>query len=208
MPDQQPEAPAEETAETAAPAAAAETPKEDEAPEQPKPTETVEFWKAKAREQEKRAKENAAKAAEFDKVTEAQKSEQQRLLERAEAAEGALGAVKAAQEINDWKAQVSKQTGVPVDVLRGTDLEEIEAHAASLKALLPEPRKPGSVPGKWQSIHPRLANTARNAAPPDHYWSDLRQGRRAVRRHVVGSPCSAVCVRPDGDPRPDGRPGR
>jgi hypothetical protein len=154
-------------AETATPEteaeATAETPK-DEAPEQPKPTETVEFWKAKAREQEKRAKENAAKAAEFDKVTEAQKSEQQRLLERAEAAEGALGAVKAAQEINDWKAQVSKQTGVPVDVLRGTDLEEIEAHAASLKALLPEPRKPGSVPGEGRTVQTGTGDPAQQFA--------------------------------------------
>jgi hypothetical protein len=35
---------------------------ETETPEQqaPKPTETVDFWKSKAREQEKRAKENAA----------------------------------------------------------------------------------------------------------------------------------------------------
>lgn len=172
-----PEVPAEAAVETTTPEAPKpeapqpEAPK-DEAPEQPKPAETVEFWRTKAREQEKRAKENAAKAAEFDKVTEAQKSEQQRLLERAEAAEGALGAVQAAQEINDWKTQVSKQTGVPVDVLRGTDLDEIEAHAASLKALLPEPRKPGSVPGEGRNV------TAGSGDPAQQFAELLRGARR------------------------------
>ena len=35
---------------------------------EPKPTETVEFWKAKAREQEKRAKDNAAAATRLAEI--------------------------------------------------------------------------------------------------------------------------------------------
>lgn len=50
------------------------------------PTETVEFWKSKAREQEKRAKENAAAAVKLAEFEDAQKTESQRLTEAAEAA--------------------------------------------------------------------------------------------------------------------------
>ena len=54
----------------------------------PKPTETVDFWKAKAREQEKRAKENAAAAKRLNEIEEAQKSE----------AEKAAGRIKALED--------------------------------------------------------------------------------------------------------------
>lgn len=43
-----------------------------------KPTETVDFWKAKAREQEKRAKENAAAAKRLAEIEDAQKAEAQK----------------------------------------------------------------------------------------------------------------------------------
>lgn len=52
-----------------------------------KPTETVDFWKQKAREQEKRAKENADAAKRLTELENSQKSEAQRLTDRAEAAE-------------------------------------------------------------------------------------------------------------------------
>jgi hypothetical protein len=103
------------------------------------------------------------KAAEFDKITEAQKSELQKVQERAEAAEKRAADLEAAEQkrvadaeaakqIADWKADVSKKTGVPVEVLRGSDLAEIQAHAESLKALLPEPRKPGYVSGEGRTV--------------------------------------------------------
>lgn len=60
---------------------------ESEQIETPKPTETVEFWKQKAREQEKRAKENAAAATRLAEIEEAQKSEAERAAERLVAAE-------------------------------------------------------------------------------------------------------------------------
>ena len=50
-----------------------------EQPEAPKPTETVEFWKAKAREQEKKAKENAQARMELDDLKAAQLSNEERL---------------------------------------------------------------------------------------------------------------------------------
>jgi hypothetical protein len=56
-------------------AEATETGAEAEKSEQPKPSETVDFWKQKAREQEKRAKENADAAKRLAEIEEAQKSE-------------------------------------------------------------------------------------------------------------------------------------
>lgn len=50
--------------------------------EQTKPTETVDFWKAKAREQEKRAKENAEAAKRLGEIEESQKSEAQKAADR------------------------------------------------------------------------------------------------------------------------------
>jgi hypothetical protein len=57
------------------------------AAEEPKPTETVEFWKTKAREQEKRAKENASAAERLAQYEESQKTEAQRAADRLAAAE-------------------------------------------------------------------------------------------------------------------------
>ena len=53
----------------------------------PKPTETVDFWKQKAREQEKRAKENAEAARRLGEIEESQKSEAQKTSERLAEAE-------------------------------------------------------------------------------------------------------------------------
>jgi hypothetical protein len=100
-------------------------------------------------------KELKSKASRLDEIEEAQKSELQKAIERAEAAEGTLATLQAAQQISDWKSEVTKlpkYAGVSPDVLRGTTLEEIEEHAAQLKALLPEPRKPGHVPGEGRTV--------------------------------------------------------
>lgn len=134
-----------------------------------KPTETVEFWKNKAREQEKRAKDNAAAATKLAAIEESQKTEQQKLIERAEAAERERDTERALRQVDEWKAQVAKATGLPVDVLRGNDLEEIEAHGASLKALLPEPRTPGYVPAEGRSV------TAGTGDPAQQFAQILRQ---------------------------------
>jgi hypothetical protein len=56
-------------------------------PDAPKPTETVEFWKQKAREQEKRAKENAEAAKRLSEIEDANKSEAQRAADALAAAE-------------------------------------------------------------------------------------------------------------------------
>ena len=59
---------------------------------QPKPTETVDFWKAKAREQEKRAKTNADAAKRLAEIEESQKSEAEKAADRIRALEEQLTA--------------------------------------------------------------------------------------------------------------------
>lgn len=103
------------------------------------------------------------KAKQFDAITEAQKTELQKLQERAEAAEKRAqefetaeqqrqAEAEAARQVEDWKAKVSKSTGIPVGVLRGSTEADIQAHAESLKELLPDPRKGGYVPGEGRVV--------------------------------------------------------
>jgi hypothetical protein len=63
--------------------------------DQHKPTETVDFWKAKAREQEKRAKDNAAAAKRLAELEDAQKTEAERAAERIAKAEAEVAALPA-----------------------------------------------------------------------------------------------------------------
>lgn len=62
---------------------------------QPKPTETVDFWKQKAREQEKRAKENADAAKRLDELEQASKSDLEKANDRAAKAEAEVGTIPA-----------------------------------------------------------------------------------------------------------------
>jgi hypothetical protein len=81
----------EQTAE----AAATETAGTEQQAEQPKPTETVEFWREKAREQEKRAKSNAEAAKRLAEIEESQKTEAEKAADRIAKAEAEVAAVPA-----------------------------------------------------------------------------------------------------------------
>lgn len=66
-----------------------------ETPDAPKPSETVDFWKQKAREQEKRAKENADAAKRLSEIEDAQKSETEKAADRIAKAEAEAATVPA-----------------------------------------------------------------------------------------------------------------
>jgi predicted phage tail protein len=110
----------EQTAE----ATATET-KATEQTEQPKPSETVDFWKGKAREQEKRAKENADAAKRLAEIEDAQKTEAEKTADRI---------AKADAEVASVPAKVS-------DALRThlVELHKIEAEDAELFLTATEP---------------------------------------------------------------------
>lgn len=107
-------------------------------------------WEERAKENKKIADQNSAAAKRLSELEESQKTELQKIQERAEAAEKRAADLEAADEkrradeelkkqIEDWKSQVSKATGVPASALRGTTKEDLQAHAEVIKALLPDP---------------------------------------------------------------------
>jgi hypothetical protein len=107
------------------------TPPTPEAPAQ-EPTD----WKAEARKWETRAKENKSAAEKLAEFEESQKTEAQKLSDRAAAAEAKAAEYEKREQVAAWKADVSKETGVPAGALSGTTLEEIQAHAEILKPLI------------------------------------------------------------------------
>lgn len=62
---------------------------------QQKPTETVDFWKQKAREQEKRAKDNAEAARQLGQIQDAQKTETEKVADRIAKADAEVATVPA-----------------------------------------------------------------------------------------------------------------
>ena len=104
-------------------------------------------WKAKAREWEKRAKENKAAADKLAELEESQKSEQQKLAERLAEAER-----KASEaELRAARSEVAREKGVPAELLVGSTVEELAEHADKLLTFRGEaPRKPAAPPSNDQ----------------------------------------------------------
>ena len=115
-----------------------------ESPEQsPRPTETVEFWKSKAREQEKRAKDNADAAKRLAEIENAQKTEAQKATEALEEATQRAAAAESAL----LRYTVATEQGIPsqaVKFLTGSTREEIEASAKDVLELIGDAGKPRS----------------------------------------------------------------
>lgn len=74
-----------------------------------------------------------AKAEKYDAIEEGQKTDLQKLQERLERAEKENAAFKQREQVSTWAAEVSKETGVPANLLRGSTKDELESHAAMLK---------------------------------------------------------------------------
>ena len=93
------------------------------------------------------AKANADAAKRLAEIEEAQKSEAQKLADRLAAAEA-----KAQEaELRALRSDVSREKGVPADLLTGTTAEELNAAADRLLAFRGEAPKPPVAPrGDWQ----------------------------------------------------------
>lgn len=93
-------------------------------------------------------KEERAKYADFEKykegykklqeLEESQKTELERAVSRAEAAENELAEIKRIQQVSQWKSEVAKETGVPVDIINGSTKEEMEECATKLQEYIPK----------------------------------------------------------------------
>ena len=115
------------------------------------PAEDKTDWKAEARKHEARAKENKAAADELaalkaSQLTEAQKAEKALADARAE-----LAKYQKRDEVAGWAKEITKDSPVPPDALRGSTREELEAHHTQLASLItgkPAIPKPATPPGK------------------------------------------------------------
>lgn len=74
------------------------------------------------------------KAEEFDKLQEANKSELQKATERADSLEKELMALKKANEVQVIRQKISKETGVPTELLTAETEDECLAQAKAINA--------------------------------------------------------------------------
>lgn len=75
-----------------------------------------------------------AKAEKFDALEEASKTELQKVTERANKLEAENQALKKAGEIRSVREKVSKETGVPANLLTGEDEESCKSQATAILA--------------------------------------------------------------------------
>lgn len=87
-------------------------------------------WKAKFEEQ--RAKDNSKAAEELQQFKDSQLSEAEKTAKRIKELEAQNAAYAAERQQNEWKAQVSKETGVPASLLHGDSLEAMSANAKAI----------------------------------------------------------------------------
>lgn len=128
---------------------------ENEAATEPKPTETVDFWKAKAREQEKRAKENADAAKRLGEIEESQKSEAQKVADRLAQAESDAGTAASRAD----RAEIALSKGLTLSQAKrlvGTTREELEADADELlKDIGVQTSRGNRAPGEGKTSKPK-----------------------------------------------------
>lgn len=74
-----------------------------------------------------------SKAEKFDAFEESRKTEMQKMTERLEIAEKENAEYKQREQLATWANEVSKEYGIPADVIKGADKEEMMAHAERLK---------------------------------------------------------------------------
>lgn len=136
----------------------------DEQAEQTKPTETVDFWKQKAREQEKRAKENATAAKRLAEIEDAQKSAEQKATEALTAAEqrAAHAEARALRREVALEHKLTSEDAALLDTI--TDEDAMRALAVRLAGNETDRKKSGN-------HAPREGNTPRPAGGSS--WADV-----------------------------------
>lgn len=132
---------------------------------EPKPSETVDFWKQKAREQEKRAKENAEAAKRLAEIENASKSEAQKATDalakeaaRADAAESRVSALEIATEFKLGTDDAALLAALPDEAAR-------RKLAERLAGRVDEQKKSGNVvPNEGRATTPPKADDKRELA--------------------------------------------
>lgn len=158
--------------ESTAEAAATETEvSTEQGPEEQKPTETVDFWKSKAREQERRAKENAGAAKRLADIEESQKSEAQKSADRIKQLESE--AESARREALRFK--VASKFGVNDEdadlFLTGSDEDTLTRQAERLSARSDERKKRNNVSPR-EGNNPQAKDNEERAMVRNLFGSD------------------------------------
>lgn len=136
-----------------------------QAPEEAQPKPDID-WKAKAREWERRAKDNSAAAARLAQLEESQKTESQRLADALEAER--RRASEAEQSLLRYRVATTKNLRPElIDRLRGSTEEELAEDAERLLALTAPPQastpsfdggpRGASAPTDWNTAFRRAA---------------------------------------------------
>lgn len=102
-----------------------------------KPAETLEFWRDQAREQEKRAKSNAAAAKKLSELEESQKTQAQKDADRVKAAEDEVASVpaKVAEALKTHLVELHKIDAEEAELfLTATDPDQLLKQVAALVA--------------------------------------------------------------------------
>jgi len=134
----------------------------------PKPSETLDYWKARSRENEARAKTNADAAQRLAEFENSQKSEAQRHADAAEQAK--RDAAEARAEMTRYK--VASTQGVPADyfdLLGSGDEEAVTARAQLLKPLL-------DVRAENEQLKAQIATLQGKPAGTNRPVADLKPG--------------------------------
>ena len=97
---------------------------------------------AHSRKWEKLAKDNKTAADDLQQLKEAQLSEAEKTAKHIKELEAKNAAYEAEKQQNEWKTQVSKETGVPIALLHGSTLEEMQANGKALADYITEKTKP------------------------------------------------------------------
>lgn len=97
--------------------------------------------------------------AELQTLKEASQTDLEKATARADKAEAALQELMAAQEVASARAQVSKDTGVPLELLTASTQEELEAQAETLQKYIgkkpPYVASDGFAPSSKNSVSTR-----------------------------------------------------
>lgn len=137
----------------------------DEGSETEDPTNTVEYWKKHSRENEKKAKANAAAAKKLAELEEASKSEEDKRAEAARKIEGERDEARREAAI----ARAALKYGLSeedLDLISGGDPEEIEDRAKRLSERI-------SAPANGRKPDPTLGREGAPKSDPDAWLRDL-----------------------------------
>lgn len=138
-------------------------------------------WTAEARKWEARAKENKTAADELAALKAAQMTEAEKAAARTAELEAKVKGYETREQIAGWKAEVATATGIPAAALAGSTLEEIQAHAETLRALIPAPPRGPVVPAEGTTTGTakvaQLAQVDLKAMTPEQIVAAKAEGR-------------------------------